>query len=124
MKKYWPFVAFLILLLVWWGFSRGESPVTLHFSSAHRSTIVSTVTTNGKVEPVEWAAARAEVAGVVRSVTVQRGQEVSAGQELVALDATSARSELEAALAREREARAETATLGRGRKSANGGRFE
>ncbi len=117
MKKYWPFVAFLILLLVWWGFSRGESPVTLHFSSAHRSTIVSTVTTNGKVEPVEWAAARAEVAGVVRSVTVQRGQEVSAGQELVALDATSARSELEAALAREREARAETATLGEGGKA-------
>jgi len=91
--------------------------VTLHFSTAHRGTIVSTVSTNGKVEPVEWAAARAETAGVVRSVAVQRGQQVTAGQQLVLLDSTSARSELEAALAKEHEARAETATLGQGGKA-------
>jgi HlyD family secretion protein len=117
MKKSWPLVAFLTVLLLWWGFSRGESPTTLHFSTAHRATIVSTVTTNGKVEPVEWAAARAETSGIVRFVAVQRGQQVTAGQELVLLDATSARSELEAALAKEREARAETATLGQGGKA-------
>jgi len=117
MKKFWPLVAFLTILLLWWGFSRGDSPVTLHFSAAHRAAIVSTVTTNGKVEPVEWAAARAESAGIVRSVAVQRGQQVSAGQELVVLDATSARSELEAALAKEHEARAETATLSEGGKA-------
>jgi len=97
MRKYWPLLAFPALLLVWWGFSRGESPVTLHFSAAHRSTIVSTVSTNGKVEPVEWAAASAETSGIVRSVAVQRGQQVAAGQELVMLDSTSAHSELEAA---------------------------
>ena len=112
MRKYWPFVAFLALLLVWWGFSRGESAVTLHFSSAHRRTIVSTVSTNGKVEPVEWAAARAETAGVVRAVPVQRGQHVTAGQKLVVLDATSAHSQLEAALAKQHEAQAEAATVG------------
>ena len=117
MRKYWPIVAFLTLLLVWWGFSRRESPVTLHFSSAHRSTIVSTVSTNGKVEPVEWAAARAESAGVVRGVNVQRGQQVAAGQPLVVLDATSARSDLEAALAKEHEAQAEVATVGQGGKA-------
>jgi HlyD family secretion protein len=117
MKKYWLLVAFLTLLLLWWGLSRRESSVTLHFNTAHRGTIVSTVSTNGKVEPVEWAAARAETAGVVRSVAVQRGQQVTAGQQLVLLDATSARSELEAALAKEHEARAETATLGQGGKA-------
>jgi HlyD family secretion protein len=116
MRKYWPVLAFLALLLTWWGFSRGETAVTLHFSSAHRITIVSTVSTNGKVEPVQWAAARAETAGVVRRVAVERGQKVLAGQELVALDTTSARSDLEAALAKEHEARAEATTLGQGGK--------
>jgi HlyD family secretion protein len=117
MKKYWPVVAVPILLFVWWGFSRRDSPATLHFSSAHRSTIVSTVSTNGKVEPVEWATARAETAGVVRSVAVQRGQHVDAGQTLVVLDNESARSELAAALAKEGEARAASATLGQGGKA-------
>jgi HlyD family secretion protein len=114
MKKSWLYVALPALLLLWWSLSRGESPVTLHFSSAHRGTILSTVSTNGKVEPAEWAAARAETSGVVRSVAVQRGQLVTAGQQLVVLDTVSAHSELVAALSKEREARAASATLGQG----------
>jgi HlyD family secretion protein len=117
MKKYWPLVALLTLIVVWVIFGRGESPVTLHFATAHRSAIVSTVSTNGKVEPVEWAAARAETAGVVRSVAVQRGDQVTAGQNLVLLDMTSARSEVTAALAKQREARAEATVLGEGGKA-------
>jgi len=117
MKKYWPFVALPTLLLLWWGLSRGESAVTLHFSAAHRSTITSTVSTNGKVEPAEWAAARAETAGVVRSVAAQRGQQLAAGQALVILDTAAASSELAAALAKQREARAEISTLGQGGKA-------
>jgi HlyD family secretion protein len=89
----------------------------LHFSTAHRAAIVSTVSTNGKVEPVEWAAARAETSGVVRAVAVHRGQQVSAGQELVVLDATSARADLAAALAKQHEASAEVAVLGQGGKA-------
>ncbi len=81
-------------------------------------TIESTVPTNGKVEPVEWAAARAEIAGVVRAVSVQRGEMVTAGQTLVTLDTTAAQSDLAAALAREQEAHADTAALGRGGKPA------
>ena len=80
--------------------------MTLHFSTARREAVVSTVSTNGKVEPVEWAAARAERSpAFVRSVLVQRGQQVgSPARPLVVLDATSARTDLEAALAKEREA--------------------
>ncbi len=83
-----------------------------------RAMIQSTVSTNGKVEPVEWAAARAETAGVVRSVSVQRGQSVEAGQTLVRLDATQAQSDLAEAEAREQEAQAESTTLGQGGKAA------
>lgn len=117
MRKYWPVVVVLALLLTWWGFSRRESLVTLHFTPAHHSLIVSTVSTNGKVEPVEWAAARAETAGIVRTVAVQRGQQVSAGQQLVILDATSAHSELETALSKQHEAQAESSTLQQGGKA-------
>jgi HlyD family secretion protein len=118
MKKYWLILLLPVFLLLWWGLGRGESPVTLHFSTVRRNSIESTVSTNGKVEPVEWAASRAETAGVVRSVAVQRGQQIGAGQALVVLDTTSARSDLVSALAREREASAESTTLDQGGKAA------
>ena len=106
------------LLLLWWGLDSRESTAEIHFAAARRLTIQSTVSTNGKVEPVEWAAARAETGGVVQSVEVQRGQRVEGGQVLVRLDISSAQSDLAAALAREQEARAEVATLGQGGKAA------
>lgn len=106
------------LLLLWWGLDSRESAPEIHFAAVRRLAIESTVSTNGKVEPVEWAAARAETSGVVRTVEVQRGQRVEAGQILVRLDTTSAESDLAAALAREQEARAEVATLGQGGKAA------
>ncbi len=117
MRKYWPIAAFVGILLAWWGFSRREPAVTLHVVSAERGKIVSVVSTNGKVEPAEWAAARADSAGIVRDVEVQRGQAVEAGQVLVSLDTTSASSDLAAALAKEREAQAEASTLGQGGKA-------
>ena len=107
-----------VLLLLWWGLDSRESTAEIHFAAVRRLAIESTVSTNGKVEPVEWAAARAETSGVVRTVEVQRGQRVEAGQILVRLDTTSAESDLAAALAREQEARAEVATLGQGGKAA------
>jgi HlyD family secretion protein len=118
MKRTWLLLLVPVLLLLWWGLDSRESTAEIHFAAVRRLTIQSTVSTNGKVEPVEWAAARAETGGVVKSVEVQRGQRVEAGRTLVRLDTTSAQSDLAAALAREQEARAEVATLGQGGKAA------
>jgi HlyD family secretion protein len=118
MKRSWLLLLIPALLLLWWGLDSRESTPEIHFAAVRRLTIESTVSTNGKVEPVEWAAARAETGGVVRTVEVQRGQRVEAGQVLVRLDTSSAQSDLAAALAREQEARAEVATLGQGGKAA------
>jgi len=118
MKRSWLLLLIPVLLLLWWGLDSRESTAEIHFAPVRRLTIQSTVSTNGKVEPVEWAAARAETGGVVKSVEVQRGQRVEAGRTLVRLDTTSAQSDLAAALAREQEARAEVATLGQGGKAA------
>lgn len=90
----------------------------IHFSTVRRTRIESTVSTDGKVEPEQWAAARAETAGVVRSVFVQRGQDVRAGEPLISLDTTAAQADLAAALAREQQAQAESTTLIQGGKAA------
>ena len=117
MRKYWIPLALLALLALWWGLDHRDSAVIIHFSTAKPTRIESTVSTNGKVEPAEWAAARAETAGVVRAVEVQRGQEVKAGQTLVLLDTTAAQSDLAAAQARAQEAQAETQTVTAGGKA-------
>jgi HlyD family secretion protein len=118
MKKYWLLLLLPVLLLLWWGLGRNGAGPVVHFATVKRLTIESTVSTNGKVEPAEWAAARAETAGVVRSVFVERGQTVAAGQRLIALDAAAAQSNLVAALAQEEQARSENATVGQGGKAA------
>ncbi|MBV9265098.1 MAG: efflux RND transporter periplasmic adaptor subunit [Acidobacteriaceae bacterium] len=114
MKRYWLLLILPALLIVWWGIGRGDSGPVVHFTSVKRITISSTVATNGKAEPAQWAAARAEIAGVVRTISVQRGQVVKAGQPLVTLDTAAAQSALTSALAQEQQARTETATLGHG----------
>jgi HlyD family secretion protein len=118
MRRYWPVLVVLPLLVLWWAFSRGETIPTIHFASVRRATIENTVSTNGKAEPVQWAAARAQTAGVVRTVSVERGQSVSAGQPLVALDPTAAQSDLASALARNQEAQVEESILTQGGKAA------
>lgn len=118
MRKYWLLFLLPAVLLLWWGLGHSESAPEIHFSTAGYSTIESTVPTNGKVEPAEWAASRAEAAGVVRTINVQRGQNVQVGQTLITLDATAASSDLATALARQQEAQAEYYTLGQGGKAA------
>lgn len=117
MKKYWLVFAAAAILGLWWYFAHQQSVPEVHFAEVKPSLLESTISTNGKVDPAEWAAARAETAGVVRSITVQRGQSVIAGQTLVMLDTTSSEAELAAAQARAQEARAESEVLRQGGKA-------
>lgn len=116
MKKSWLLLLLPVALLIWWGLSRRESAVVVHFSPVSRSTIESTVATNGKVEPAEWAAARALASGVVSSISVQRGDSVKAGQPLIAIDMRIAQAELAGALARRQAAETEANTIKQGGK--------
>lgn len=100
--------------LLIWGFTRKPAPMEVPFAKARRETIVSSLSTNGKVEPIEWASARAERAGVVQRVFVQRGQEVAKGAALVQLDVTAAGSQLAAADAQIVQAQAQEQVLRQG----------
>ena len=117
MRKYWFIWILPVLLALWWALDRRDAVVTAHVAPVTRGRIESTVPTNGKVEPVKWAAARAESAGVVRKVAVERGQRVKAGDLLVTFDTTAAQSDLAAALARRQEAQAELSNLKQGGKA-------
>jgi len=117
MKRYWLVGVGLALLGSWWLFAHGQSIPEVHFSKVADKRIESTISTNGKVDPYDWAAARAEAPGVVREISVQRGATVKAGQTLVGLDTTSAQAELAAAEARAQEARAELGVLQQGGKA-------
>ena len=105
--------------LLVWGFTRKQAPLEVPFAKVARETITSTLTTNGKVEPIEWASARAERSGVIQKIFVQRGQEVGKGAALVQLDVTAAGSQLAAAHAQIAQAKAQEQVIRQGGPQSN-----
>ncbi len=101
-------------VLIAWIISRKATPPEVEFTKVARETIVSMLSTNGKVEPSEWMPARAERAGVVAHVLVSRGQSVKKGQPLVDLDTRVAEAELSKAQAGIQQARSEEQVLDQG----------
>lgn len=108
-----------LIVLVGYLAVRRNAPPEAPFTRVTRETIVSALTTNGRVEPVEWGSARAEAAGVVRRVTVERGQSVRQGAALAELNPTTLGSEAAAARARVSQAEAELENLNQGGRSAD-----
>lgn len=108
-------IAAAVIVTAGWQIDKWKNkPPEVPFARVTRETIVSSVPTNGKVEPVEWAVARAARSGAVQEILVQREQHVQQGAELVRLDDAEARAERAAAEARITQARAELETLAKG----------
>lgn len=97
-----------------WLYLESTKPPELAFAKAKRMRLESTVTTNGKVEPIEWAAARAEREGLITEVPVKEGQYVAKGAPIAWLDVKEARAQLASAEARIEEARASITLLDAG----------
>jgi HlyD family secretion protein len=89
-------------------------PPQVRTSKVRRETIVSTLTTNGKVEPLDWTAVRAERDGVLARVLVRQGQMVARGQILAEIRTPESASDIAAAEARQAQAAANVLTLERG----------
>jgi HlyD family secretion protein len=115
MKRVLPLVLLVPLVGVgWWAYQRSNQPPAVPFARVQRETLTSTLTTNGRVEPLEWQSVRAETAGVVERVPVSGGARVRAGDTLAVLSAGGLQADLRAAEVRIAEARAELARLERG----------
>jgi HlyD family secretion protein len=98
---------------------RRTKPLAVSFVKVTRDRIVSALNTNGKVEPIQWASARAEQAGVVQRLLVQRGQKVTKGAALVQIEALQAQADLTSAQARISQAQAEIDVLKGGGRAAD-----
>lgn len=116
----------MILLLLaaggaaaWWFTTFRTHAPTVPFARVARETLVSTLETNGKVEPWEWVEVHAEHAGAVRRVLVQVGQTVAAGAPLVEFDSSAPRADLAAAEARIAQIQAELEPLAAGGRPAD-----
>ena len=102
----------LVLLLVGvaavlvWGVLRKNEPPKVAFAHVKRQTLVSTLPTNGKVEPFAWQPVRAETSGVVSRIAVEDGQSVALGAVMATISDPSLQSEIETAQAKVNEARA------------------
>ncbi len=101
-------------VLVWAIFKLKNDPPEVQFGRAIRETIHSSITTNGKVEPIESAVARAERSGPMVKMMIQKGQHVAKDQELVEIDASDARAALVSAQARMTAAKAEIDIIQKG----------
>ncbi|SPF35790.1 Efflux transporter, RND family, MFP subunit [Candidatus Sulfopaludibacter sp. SbA4] len=111
MKKLLLLLLAVVVAAITWAILRRNEPPRINFARVKRQTLVSTLPTNGKVEPIEWQAVRAETAGLVSRVDVQEGQSVAKGAVLAAMTDPALRSNIEAAQAKVQEARANAAAL-------------
>ena len=107
-----------IAALIVWGVLRKGDPPKVNFARVKRQTLVSTLPTNGKVEPSLWQAVRAETGGIVSRAPVEDGQTVAAGAVLAAIADPSLQAEIDAAQAKLNEARANLASQEAGGKPA------
>lgn len=104
--------------LILWALQKRSEPPQVNFTKVRRETLVSVLSTNGKVEPFSWQSVRAERAGIVSSVPVQEGQVVAAGAVLATVSDPSLKAEIVAAESRLAEVRAGLSTIEGGGKAA------
>ena len=71
-----------------------DRPISVATMHAVRQNLISWITTNGKVEPVEPRIIQAQLTTFIEAVAVKEGQRVDRGQLLMTLDAKDLKTEL------------------------------
>ena len=114
----WKILLIVVLIvggsILVWTRLRGDSAPLVAFAKVERQNLVSTLRTNGKVEPSDWVAVRAGREGIVERVEVQKGQAVSQGARLVTLDSRDQRAGVSSSEAAVTRAEAELRTIQQG----------
>jgi HlyD family secretion protein len=103
-------VAIAVVLGIWFFQRKSDAPKVV-FAKAARETISNTLSTNGKVEPVEYMEVRVEAPGLVKRLLVHAGDAVKSGQLLAELSSPGRGEDVAAAEARVAGLQAELETL-------------
>ncbi len=101
-------------VIVVWIATKKTAPPEVEFVKVSRETLISSLSTNGKVEPIEWMPVRSQRSGVITRVWISRGQQVTKDQPLVELDTRVASADLSKAQAAIQEAKAQQQVLTQG----------
>jgi HlyD family secretion protein len=116
LKKLLLLLLLVVAAVIGWGIFRKTAPPQVSFTRVKRTTLVSTLPTNGKAEPFVWQAVNAETAGLVSQVAVREGQRVAKGAVLAVIADPSLAADVAAGEAKAAEARANLAALQAGGK--------
>lgn len=100
-----------------WFYSKKSADPAVPFAKTSRETISNVLSTNGRVEPIEYVDLRAESQGTLRALAVHAGDTVAKGQVLAEISDPAVQQEIDAATAREAAIRAEIGTLEAGGRS-------
>jgi len=111
LKKLLLLLLLIVVAVIGWGIFRKNTPPAVTFSRVRRETLVSTLPTNGKVEPLQWQAVRAQAGGLVASVNAVEGGSVTEGAVLAAMTNPSRQADIDTAKAKVSEAEANLASL-------------
>ncbi len=114
MKKFAILFGIVAIAAAAWFYGRKPALPIVPFAKVVRETLVSTLPANGKVEPIEWSAVRAESSGIVDRISVQQGQPIAKGAVLATLRFTGVQPDLSAAEAQIARAKALLADIERG----------
>jgi HlyD family secretion protein len=104
-------VLLVVVAVIGWGVFRRNTPPEVTFTHVKREALVSTLPTNGKAEPFEWQAVRAQEEGLVNRVNVVEGQAVAKDAVLAVISDPSKQADIDAAQAKVAEAEANVASL-------------
>jgi HlyD family secretion protein len=101
----------VVVAVIAWGILKRNTPPAIGFTRVKRETLVSTLPTNGKVEPFQWQAVHAQAEGLVTRVDAVEGGAVSKGAVLAIITDPSKQSDIDTAQAKVKEAEANLASL-------------
>lgn len=120
MKRRYILLILLTPLAVigFWTYTKKTEPPTALFVKVRSETLVSNLITNGKVEPLHFAAVRADLAGMVAELPVKEGQTVTLGAALAQLKVPDLEAQLAAAQSRVEQAKAALDNIERGGRKA------
>ncbi len=93
------FVLLIAAALLYFVLPSTRDRVTVRVAKAERQTLISTVPTNGRVEPINDVQIHAPMAGVIEVLPVHLGEKVQRGQELLRFNTSDAQSRIAAAQA-------------------------
>jgi HlyD family secretion protein len=119
LKRLLLLAAVAAVAVIAWGIVRKSRPPVVNVARVKRQTLVSSLPTNGKVEPYQWQAVRAGTSGMVSRVPTRVGETVAAGAIVAELSDPALAADVEAAQARVAEARASLAALQQGGRPAD-----